>query len=1521
MLASFLLDCMQIKMIFDFYRYSSFIWFLTSNMAQSCLLCPSTAVDDGEYVLVKSAGMKTLIESSLDREDGKDKDLQNVLEQMLVDSTQTLKVHRNCRKYYTEKKRRDAVKKKRAAEKPPEQVPSPQKRRSTTTEATPGFDIKRDCFYCGMNQDKMHQELKNTLRDVTVLKSLDSVQEKIHERNDSWGRQVQLRVSGYPDLIAPEAKYHRRCYQAFFFLHPDPCSTSENPAPKGRPIDEQFTALFAKLCAHIESEDECQYSMDELQNLMEGFNEDIEFSFTRKTLKSKLEQHYGDQLVISSAKGRHDIVCFKEFAHKILREQWEKNKQDPSTDKNILIDMAAAEISDEIRTMLVDNSSYHNFTEEDVHNTVPPLLLRLLQGILKSKSKDKNVVKRRIASISHSIISAARPRSFVSSLLLALTTYVHQVTGSRQLIDVLSSLGISESYGELHRLQAALASEGMPEYKTTGFTNFIFDNADFQIATLTGHGTFHSLGGLMVCTPAILSDPKKLKRSTVIPKANESRASCSLEVQSYSKPDKIGLSSLTVDPLDLKFAKFARFHSSVAKKAGMMDFLWLSSFGKELAPPVASWSGFMQVAVRADSFETSSIHTIPFIHATPSDMSTLYTALLFAENQCIKQNVPFAPVTFDCPLYFKSAEIIAASGNEFKHIIARLGGFHWLMSAKGAIGYIMGGSGLAELFSTVYAKGSVPHLMTGHAYTRSFRAHVLASSALMSHFIAESGLDLPHHAEAVAAVLTKTAEVEDLVNRQDVQQLVAAITDILTDKPEDTRMVKFWKGYLRMTHLLRLFLYAERTGDFHLHLCCMEEFLPIFHAAGHMNYAKATRLYLQEMKSLKDRIPEGAYNLYTKRGYYTIRRKNIFFAGNSSDLVIEQDLMRLFKTSGGLTRGRGITDNTISWFVDILPKYIPISQFLENFTGVHSGSSEQHKDLRPRHLAADIRDREKFLNWFKEHSPTSFDALDGLASLETGMVGDSNVNCDIAYELGCRASESVVGKDFTFSLQRKDKVVTLASSSSTIKVRGDDVVVDPGILFHRLSLLIKDNEERESFFSFELATEPTSLFKNNLMRKGNKAEMGKFLRENVKSSTDLPERALFVVDGGWLLRKLKWTPNHSTYDKLCQAYVEYVARKFGTRVVVVFDGYEDEALSTKAHEHRLRSSKVTSKEIQFELSTLVGTKQDNFLANEKNKTRLINFLKVHFESKGYQVKQARRDADSLITETALESAALMEYPVVIVGNDTDLQVSLTVLAETSYALYIMTEIEPAEVWKVSDMQNNFKNKTHRDLLLLTYFFTGGDSTSAPFKKGKATGLSVLSKLPESDLNQLLVFTRHNSTKKDLEKAGTLFALRLYGEKDLSNEEKSGKKRPRGGEVKEPETNIDKLRYKHYVKQIGNSKLSTTFNLESLPPTAAALKQHIFRVYHAVQQAMGREHAPLDWGWMQKNGILYPIMTEKAVAPDSLLELISCGCKAGCTKSCGCRKLNVHCSTMCKECHGRTCSNIPKEDDQCNEDDD
>lgn len=50
----------------------------------------------------------------------------------------------------------------------------------------------------------------------------------------------------------------------------------------------------------------------------------------------------------------------------------------------------------------------------------------------------------------------------------------------------------------------------------------------------------------------------------------------------------------------------------------------------------------------------------------------------------------------------------------------------------------------------------------------------------------------------------------------------------------------------------------------------------------------------------------------------------------------------------------------------------------------------------------------------------------------------------------------------------------------------------------------------------------------------------------------------------------------------------------------------------------------------------ITIRQDRFLANGKNKARLINGLKVHLEQAGIRVTEATADADTLIVKTAIE---------------------------------------------------------------------------------------------------------------------------------------------------------------------------------------------------------------------------------------------------------------------------------------------
>ena len=186
---------------------------------------------------------------------------------------------------------------------------------------------------------------------------------------------------------------------------------------------------------------------------------------------------------------------------------------------------------------------------------------------------------------------------------------------------------------------------------------------------------------------------------------------------------------------------------------------------------------------------------------------------------------------------------------------------------------------------------------------------------------------------------------------------------ILQVDESDCRTVKLWKQHLENISAFRMLLFAECTGNHDLHVHCVKQMIPILDAAGHIPNARSLRIYMQQLNELKNEILANLYELYKKNGYFTVCRNNCFWSGNVTDQTIEQDLMRLFKSAGGLTRGGHISEGTTARFVGSLPYLISIRDFLETFSGIYSSSSTQHKDLRPANKKQDINDVEKFNSW------------------------------------------------------------------------------------------------------------------------------------------------------------------------------------------------------------------------------------------------------------------------------------------------------------------------------------------------------------------------------------------------------------------------------------------------------------------------------------------------------------------------------------------------------------------------------
>ena len=83
----------------------------------------------------------------------------------------------------------------------------------------------------------------------------------------------------------------------------------------------------------------------------------------------------------------------------------------------------------------------------------------------------------------------------------------------------------------------------------------------------------------------------------------------------------------------------------------------------------------------------------------------------------------------DLQLYKIAVNVLWAQPKEFDHFIVRLGGMHTLMSFAGAVGTLMGGSGLIEILESTF--GGVQKMIIGKKYPQNTRAFRLLDEELL----------------------------------------------------------------------------------------------------------------------------------------------------------------------------------------------------------------------------------------------------------------------------------------------------------------------------------------------------------------------------------------------------------------------------------------------------------------------------------------------------------------------------------------------------------------------------------------------------------------------------------------------------------------------------------------------------------------------------------------------------------------------------------------------------------------------
>ena len=187
--------------------------------------------------------------------------------------------------------------------------------------------------------------------------------------------------------------------------------------------------------------------------------------------------------------------------------------------------------------------------------------------------------------------------------------------------------------------------------------------------------------------------------------------------------------------------------------------------------------------------------------------------------------------------------------------------------------------------------------------------------------------------------------------------------------------------------------------------------------------------------------------------------------------------------------------------------------------------------------------------------------------------------------------ESMEGQPvFSYTFRKKDQAVTMVTQS-TITIQGDQVQVDPQLLFQRLVAIGTKGDELENVFVHELCHYPPALFESvHQLRPTTKARLADALWSSDAAKLPGPsENVQYVLDDGALLHRIPWTRG-ARYEQILEQYTSYVIKKYG-RAIVVFDGYSDNP-STKDCVHMRRAEGKIGVTVHFTPSMLLQTKKE-----------------------------------------------------------------------------------------------------------------------------------------------------------------------------------------------------------------------------------------------------------------------------------------------------------------------------------------
>ena len=738
------------------------------------------------------------------------------------------------------------------------------------------------------------------------------------------------------------------------------------------------------------------------------------------------------------------------------------------------------------------------------------------------------------------------------------------------------------------------------------------------------------------------------------------------------------------------------------------------------------------------------------------------------------------------------------------------------------------------------------------------------------------------------------------------------LMEVLLRLGRESRTAKLWvECFILPVFWMMTYVRAERESDWCLHLTAVEAMIPLFFAAGHMNYARYALYYLRAMHDL----PEDIKRRFD-RGEHTMHHNSGIFNGLWSDMAIETTFMRYGHSKTGIV-GITLQPQTLKTWAYSLHTCHTIVNDLHEMRSEDSNKSQSiHKEEMPARMKYDEDGRKQLRDKLKlcldplevSHSPTD------LVHIVTGQIITSkSINVDDATRLGKEQMEKFEESwPDSFYTPIQKVVNTMADAKKHMKISESNINTEA--IYARAMSLQKSSREiniRE-LMSYELSPVPTAFFDDQCEMRITKAKAT--LKNALKVETDeqtAPDT--IFLDGCAILWVVQWpggSGGFATVQKFMDNFRCHLARYLEQAdVYLIFDRYMKESTKESARKSR---DKGASRLFTLSSKTRLPA-QSVVLTVSENKAKLIRLiiedLILHKDEirdhklivtgenthpielfHGQKIlrndlETTQEEADTIIVH---QVSKVQTGTSLIIADDTDVFLLLLHYCERGEISSRVLIGSPIAGRSLLDIQAS--TDRHRSIipdLLAAHALTGCDTVASPHGIGKMTALKVLNS-GEYSLSQIGVQQVGTNISLTAIEQATKFCLGCYGQKECAT--------------------LSEARLNAWNKKVAQRRAAAP-PLPNLPPTDEGFLQNLLRAQLQVliwRKALDAHPPAVDiteYGWSRSaEGSISPVPLPEGVrvVPEELLKIIHCSCRATqpCrSEKCSCKKSALVCSSF------------------------